>query len=183
MCWYVSFFPSSLQGDTLENVAKELDCIITTGKYLFLSPDTSTSRTELMLEYSPSHSHQSPPPPHLQPSSLEDQEVPQVRRVISRLNSQNGPETLGVNAERWNGEQISDFVRKLGFLDTEKEGGDTIKHFLHVNEVCGCCEWSRLREWTVCMCTFAPTDCLQTLGALCASEGTGPPTVRSALRK
>lgn len=134
---------SSLQGDTLENVAKELDCIITTGKYLFLSLDISTSRTELMLEYSPSHSHQSPPPPHPQPSSLEDQEVPQVRvfpRVISRLNSQNGPEVVGVNAERWNGEQISDFVRKLGFLDTEKEGGDTIKHFLHVNEVCGCCE-------------------------------------------
>ena len=134
-------FPSSPQGDTLENVAKELDCIITTGKYLFLSSDTSTSRTELMLEYSPSHSHQSPPPPHLppsQPSSLEDPEVRVFPRVISRLNSQNGPETLGVNAERWNGEQINDFVRKLGFLDAEKEGGDTIKHFLHVNEVCGC---------------------------------------------
>ena len=36
----------------------------------------------------------------------------------------------------WNSEQINDFVRKLGFLDTEKEGGDKIKHFLHINEVC-----------------------------------------------
>ena len=134
--------PSSppLQGDALENVVKELNSIITTGKYLFLSSDTSTSRTELMLEYSPSYSHQSPPPPHLppsQPSSLEDPEV-HVFPVISRLNSQNGPETLGVNAECWNGEQINDFVHWLGFLDAEKEGGDEIKHFLHVNEVCGC---------------------------------------------
>ena len=41
------------------------------------------------------------------------------------------------NLERWNTEQIGDFVRKLGFLDKEKdkEGGDKIKHFLHVNEV------------------------------------------------
>ena len=41
------------------------------------------------------------------------------------------------NMERWNTEQIGDFVRKLGFLDKEKdkEGGDKIKHFLHVSEV------------------------------------------------
>ena len=38
--------------------------------------------------------------------------------------------------EIWSGEQINDFVRKLGFLDTEKEGGDKIKNFLHINEVC-----------------------------------------------
>jgi hypothetical protein len=41
------------------------------------------------------------------------------------------------NFERWNTEQIGDFVRKLGFLDKEKDKGegDKIKHFLHVNEV------------------------------------------------
>ena len=37
--------------------------------------------------------------------------------------------------QRWNSEQISDFVRKLGFLDTEKEGGEIIKRFLHLNSV------------------------------------------------
>ena len=37
--------------------------------------------------------------------------------------------------ERWSKEQIDDFVRKLAFLDAEKEGGDKIKHFLHLNEV------------------------------------------------
>ena len=47
----------------------------------------------------------------------EDETVGRVFPVISRLNSQNGPKTLGVNAEHWNGEQINDFVHKLGFLD------------------------------------------------------------------
>ena len=35
----------------------------------------------------------------------------------------------------WNNEQISDFVRKLGFLDQGKEEGKQIKRFLHINEV------------------------------------------------
>lgn len=55
-------------------------------------------------------------------------------RVISRLESRH-PEGGGRNLERWNSEQINDFVRKLGFLDTEKAGGEKIKHFLHINEV------------------------------------------------
>ena len=76
-----------------------------------------------MLEYSPSPLHQFPPPslPSSQPSSLEDQDV--------------------VNMQHWNSEQISDFVRKLGFLGTEQEVGDKIKHFLHVNEVCVGSQW------------------------------------------
>ena len=41
----------------------------------------------------------------------------------------------GSGKERWSKEQIDDFVRKLGFLDAEKEGGDKIKHFLRLNEV------------------------------------------------
>ena len=35
----------------------------------------------------------------------------------------------------WNNKQISDFVRKLGFLDQEKEEGKQIKRFLNVSEV------------------------------------------------
>lgn len=105
------------QGDTLENVANELDCIITTGKYLFYTPDPSNSMTELILEYNPSPSCRSHPLSTSQHASLEDLES-------------------AVNMQRWNSEQIRDFVRKLGFLDTEKEGGNKIKHFLHVNEVC-----------------------------------------------
>ena len=89
------------------NLATELDCIIAIGNYLFLTPENG-SEAELILEY------QFFPPP-----SLKDSEAV-------------------VNMQHWNSEQISDFVRNLGFLDTEKDkaGGDKIKHFLHVNEVC-----------------------------------------------
>ena len=97
MCLSIHFFPYYPQGDTLENVGKELDSIITTGNYLFLTPDTSSTGAELMLEYRPSPLHQFPPLRSSQPSSLEDQDM--------------------VNMQRWNSEQISDFVRKLGFLD------------------------------------------------------------------
>ena len=96
-------------------MAKELDCIIATGNYLFQTPDTSSRGAELILEYSPSQ--QFNPTSLSQPSNPEDPE-------------------LRTSVQRWNSEQISDFVRKLGFLDTEKEGGDKIKEFLHVNEVC-----------------------------------------------
>ncbi len=44
--------------------------------------------------------------------------------------------TIGSIEQRWNNEQIADFVRKLGFLDTKKEGGDAIRQFLHLNSVC-----------------------------------------------
>ena len=127
------FSPSTshCQGDTLENVSKELDCIITTGFYFF---QTSNSIPELTLEYSPSRSHQSSqslPLPLSQPSN----------HVVLHQESQSGPEAE-VNiqrSEQWNSEQIDDFVRKLGFLDTEKEDGDKIRHFLHINEVGSLC--------------------------------------------
>ena len=66
-------------------------------------------------------------------------------RILSKMESQGGNDLYGTgtagmklrNFEQWNTEQIGDFVRKLGFLDKEKdkEGGDKIKHFLHINEV------------------------------------------------
>ena len=41
-----------------------------------------------------------------------------------------------IKAEIWDCEQIGTFVRKLGFLDSEKAGGEMVKPFLHINEVC-----------------------------------------------
>ena len=38
--------------------------------------------------------------------------------------------------EIWDCEQTRTFVRKLGFLDSEKAGGEMVKPFLHINEVC-----------------------------------------------
>ena len=145
-CVHCSFSPFSLpffvrQGDTLANVAKELHSIIKSGYYLFYN---SSNVTELTLEYTPSASDQSSPSsslPSSQPSSLGDVEaVPPLMQtfphVVLQPESQNRHETQGVNLQRWSSEQISDFVRKLGFLDKTKDGGDKIKHFLHVNEVC-----------------------------------------------
>ena len=41
--------------------------------------------------------------------------------------------------EQWNTEQIGDFVRKLGFMDTEREGGEKIKRFKHISSVSTLC--------------------------------------------
>ena len=37
--------------------------------------------------------------------------------------------------QKWNDEQINDFVRKLGFLDVEGAVGDKINQFLYLNQV------------------------------------------------
>ena len=94
-----------------------------------------------MLTYSPSSSHQSLQP--FQTSSLENPEAipPQMQivpHVGSCMESQNrdATEVTQAKIECWNHEQISDFIRKLGFLDEEQEGREGIKHFLHVSEVC-----------------------------------------------
>lgn len=153
-CFYFLVY----QGDTLENVAKELHCIIKTGYYIFCTPDASSNVTEIMLKYTPSASHQSCPTSSLQssqPSSLEDVEAVPLHEqtfpdVVLQQESQNTHNTPVVNVQHWNSEQISDFVRKLGFLDTEKEGGHDIKHFLHVNEVCVC--------WVCDFCALGQSD-------------------------
>lgn len=41
-----------------------------------------------------------------------------------------------IHKEKWNSEQIRDFVRKLGFMDKQKaDGGGQIKRFLSLNQV------------------------------------------------
>ena len=46
------------------------------------------------------------------------------------------PEQKYNRKEKWNLEQIGDFVRKLGFLDEQREeGGVKIKHFILLNQV------------------------------------------------
>ena len=120
-------------------MTNELDCIIETGHYLF---NTSSGVKELMLEYNPSPSHQSSPSPS-QPSNVKDPKavtchVQTFPHLQQESQCEHGTEvTQVVNVQRWNHEQIGDFVCKLGFLDME-EIGDKIKHFLHVNEVCVC---------------------------------------------
>lgn len=95
-----------LQGDTFENIANDLDCIVKTGKYTFTMTSGTPSYT-MFLHYIPSQ-------PHTSQSHLFTSEV---------------------ETEKWNIDQLGEFVRKLGFLDRDKGGGDQLKCFLKINEV------------------------------------------------
>ena len=68
--------------------------------------------------------------------------------LITPFKKDEGPfsNTMGSVEQRWNSEQIADFVRKLGFLDTKKEGGDMIRKFLHLNSVSLRCVIATLLE-------------------------------------
>ena len=111
------------QGETIENVANELDHILDTGIFNFTFSSDESSTADIILVYQPSQ------PVTAQPDtdsigSLGDRE----RSPLDRGS------TLIVD-QHWNSEHIADFVRKLGFLDTEREGGDRIKFFIHLNSV------------------------------------------------
>ena len=58
--------------------------------------------------------------------------------VVKESDQHEETEMRGI-MERWGTEQITDFVRKLGFLeskkDEEKKGEEQIHLFLHLNEV------------------------------------------------
>ncbi len=124
------------QGDTLQNVAKELDKVLETGYYSFKLP--TDGEAQMILEYVPSTS---------QTSNTFEEGVDGGTTVRSRASSSQTsklePQTSDLERgiskrskpEQWNPEQIGDFVRKLGFMDTEREGGEKIKHFRHISSV------------------------------------------------
>ena len=101
-----------------------MDSIIQTGHYQF--EFSSTEAIVISLHYC--HADSAQATPLGQPTSLE--EGPPQRPQVGMKDGKEG-----TGKERWSKEQIDDFVRKLGFLDAEKEGGKKIKHFLHLNEV------------------------------------------------
>lgn len=89
-----------------------MNSIIETGCYTFHLKE-ETGQWQMFLEYEPS-SLQLPAPS----SSKSQTDASKVRK------------------EKWNSEQIGDFVRKLGFVDKDKEkGGERITLFLHFNQV------------------------------------------------
>ena len=108
-CDYCCCF-SSLQGETLDNIAHELSCIIKTGHYKFNFSLTRTSgRDQIELIYLPSSE--------------------------SSSNTSDGEATDSLDRpkyEKWNREQIDEFVRKLGFLDSNATERDC---FLEQNGV------------------------------------------------
>ena len=101
--------PASLQGDTLQGVASELRCVSETGFYRFhFSSSIDYVSGSIQLVYTP----------HIYQNVGEVMDTPSLSGMVV-----------------WNDEQISDFVRKLGFLDAEGDTASQIKHFVHLNQV------------------------------------------------
>ena len=111
----------SMQGDTQQNVVNDLEQIFQTGHYNFMIPENIADPGKVQLMYRPS----------TQRASIMLAETPS-EKPTSAIQKQDE----SVKAEIWNSEQTGTFVRKLGFLDSGKVGGNMVKPFLHINEVC-----------------------------------------------
>lgn len=106
-----------MQGDTLENVANDLKRIFQTGHYSFIIPENMTDSGKVELKYMPASKR--------------------AAKVLGVEKQSLAPEEeVSVKEETWDSEQTGAFARKLGFLDSEKAGGELVKPFLHSNEVC-----------------------------------------------
>ena len=106
----------SLQGDTLQNVANDLKRIFETGHFSFIIPENIADAGRVELRYTPASKR--------------------AAKVLSEEKHSSGlEEKVSVNEETWDSEQTGAFARKLGFLDSEKAGGELVKQFLHANEV------------------------------------------------
>ncbi len=130
--------PLTTQGDTLQGVAQELDRVLKSGQYCFVfhsGPDGVASTIE--LDYCPlAIGHQD----QISVLGVEEADGGVLWATAGGL-----LQVEDMVRQRWNEEQISDFVRKLGFLDTRSESderekedpGEQINRFLHLNQVSG----------------------------------------------
>lgn len=113
----------------MENVGKELRCILKTGEYNFdlgLNFGTEVGfdgvKCELFLNYE-AYSLLHPSQSSSDIKSLAAQTVGNIQQKE-------------VYSQKLNSEQIKDFLRKLGFIDKEKKEEDTsIKDFLYLSQV------------------------------------------------
>ena len=105
----------------MQNVASDLERIFQTGHYNFIIPENMADPGKVELMYKPSTKR----------TLVVNDEMPSEEETSGI--HQKGD---SVNAEIWDCEQAGTFVRKLGFLDSEKAGGEMVKPFLHINEVC-----------------------------------------------
>ena len=150
--------------DTLENVSHELDCIFETGFYHYVfSSHGGKNNIQMYLEYQaasavkkqaasavkkpPASAVKKPPEVYQQEStssglSLDDVEldtecVPQQMEteIIKKLDTECVPQQMETEImEKLGSEQITDLVRKLGFMESKKHE-EQIQLFLQLNEV------------------------------------------------
>ena len=92
-------------------MSTELRCVMHSGYYQFAFPSADSVKASIELVYVP--------------HSTRYQNVGEVREEPSM------PTEIKLNEE-----QISDFVRKLGFMDIEGDSQHLNNHFLHLNQVC-----------------------------------------------
>ena len=125
-----------LQGDTLENISTELDCIMNSGHFeLIIKPMriTSTSKmdrktvvehkSEVLLKYEPTLES------YLQ--RLRMQHLSGDPFTSSHIQRQ-----FSNVSETWSNEQIDEFVRKLGFLEAQSpEVEEKVKLFQQLSQV------------------------------------------------
>ena len=102
-------------------MAGDLERIFKMGHYNFIIPENVSEPGKVELVYKPS-TKQTP---------VENAEIPSEEQT-SGIHQKSDC----VKAEIWDREQAGTFARKLGFLDSEKAGGEMVKPFLHINEVC-----------------------------------------------
>jgi len=132
----------SLQGDTLQNVASDLESIFQTGHYSFIIPENIAEPGRVELTYKPSSKRAV-----LVKADLFSEEQ---ASIVPNLDD-------NVKEETWDSEQTGNFARKLGFLDSEKAGGELVRPFLQINEVCSSIGYTKL--FTVLfILTFFHTD-------------------------
>ena len=125
-------YDSIVQGDTIENVAKELHNILRTGVFKFQLSDDSFS---ICLSYK-YHAMPFQRKNFITDESGLEGSVSDITNVTKQKEQHQSLNVVGDVERKWTGEQIADFVIKMGFLDTKKESGDDIKNFLHLNSVC-----------------------------------------------
>jgi len=124
--------------DTLENVSHDLKCIFKTGYYHFVST-TSDGRNsiQLRLDYQAESATKRQPRVLRQDSTSAGLMLDELKPELEDPSQPDKTETLHIVLEQWGSEQITDFVRKLGFVES-KEDEEQIHHFLVLNEVLSC---------------------------------------------
>ena len=95
----------------MQGVSAELRCVMDTGYYQFVFPSADSVKAIVELIY-----------------------VPHSTRYLGVGEEPAVPTKLKLNEE-----QISDFVRKLGFMDVEGDSQFLNNQFLHLNQVNGMC--------------------------------------------
>jgi len=117
--------------DTLENVSHELDCIFKTGYYHYVFSSHGRKNTiQMYLKYQVASAAKRPPEVFRQESTSSGLSLEEVELDTDCVPQQVETEVM----EKLGSEQITDFVQKLGFVESKKHE-EQIHLFLDLNEV------------------------------------------------